>query len=152
MASPIPSFYSAFFKTIDPILALAGAILPQIDSRTYLKDFSPAAISPPAIETKLLLDIMTGFYTGTALLQIFLLRAKSSDLTVWRFVEANILIQDVAILGGFARALSVQGRTNWTAWRIEEWRNIIILGVVAIIRIAFLTGVGLRSSKGPKKL
>ena len=97
------------------------------------------------------LDTLAGYYAGTIQLQVYLLRARSNDLTVWRALQACILIVDIAVLGGYGRALDAQNRLSWTMWRATEWSSIAVLSVVAMVRVAFLLGVGMQAKKESKR-
>lgn len=151
MSSPIPSFYRIWFTVVDPILSIAGVVGNLFAPASILNSYSPSYVSPPATETIFLLDATAGFFAGVALLQVVLLRARPADVTVWRLVEASIILVDFAMLGGFARALRAEGRTDWSVWRIEEWTNLIILAGVAVIRTAFILGVGMGGRRKEKK-
>ena len=142
MSSPIPAFYHVCFTVLDPVLSLLGVFGNLFAPTSILNSYTPSYVSPPATETILLLDTTAGFLAGLIFLQIFLLRAKPTDMTVWRALQAGTLLVDFAMLGGFARAFSVQGRTDWRGWRAEEWTNLGITGGVAVIRTAFLLGIG----------
>lgn len=120
ISSPIPSFYRIFCTTVDPILALTCALTCLFAPAATLKGFSPTAVIPPATETLFCLHNLAGFYAGTALLQIFLLRARPTNVIVWRAVQFSIFLVDIAMLAGFARSLTVTGRTHWNVWRIDE--------------------------------
>lgn len=74
-------------------------------------------------------------------LHVILLRA-TTDARVWRAVQASILLVDIAMLGGFARAFNATGRLDLRLWRAEDWTNIGITGGVGLIRAAFLLGIG----------
>lgn len=151
MASTIAPFYRTFFTSIDPMIAFVGILVPLFVPDIYLKSFSPTATIPPAIETRVCLDLLASWFTACFILQVFLLRARPNDLTVWRFLQAGILITDVVMLAAYGRALDAQRRMHWTAWRWEEWGNIAVTGVVAVIRTAFLLGIGAQHGKPKQK-
>lgn len=152
MASPvIPSFYRLWFTVADPILSMSGVIGNVLAPETILNSYTPSHVSPPAPETTLLLDTAAGYLAGTAYLQLVLLPARSTDVPLWRAVQASILVVDLAILAGNARVLGVEGRMHWAALRWEEWVNLGITTFVAAVRSAFLFGVGLNEAKGKGK-
>ncbi|KAK4952557.1 hypothetical protein LTR10_009363 [Elasticomyces elasticus] len=150
--SAIPPFYRTFFQTIDPTIASTGFITALGFPGFLLRTYSPTATVPPAVETTMVLDSLSGFYLSIIVLQVFLLRAKPEDLTVWRLLQFSILITDIVMCGGTARALNAQGRLNPADWRSEEAGSLAITVGVGLIRIAFLLGVGLQASvvKGKK--
>jgi hypothetical protein len=113
MSSRIPSFYRIWSTIVDPLLTLVGVFGNLFAPIATLNSYSPSYVSPPATETTLLLDTVAGFLAGLAFLQVVLLRARTTDMTVWRALQASTVLVDIAMLGGFARALSGQGRTDW---------------------------------------
>lgn len=143
--STIPTFYRLFFTTIDPLIALSGALTPVLTPRSYLSSFAPSPTSPPTPETKLCLDIIASCMAGTMILQLWLLRRRPNDLVVWRGVQAFILVTDAGILGGYGRVLGEQGRLLPWRWRVEERSFILIVSIVALIRSCFLLDVGMQS-------
>lgn len=72
-------------------------------------------------------------------------------MTVWRAQEGGTLLQDIFMLGGFARALIAGGRTDCTLWRSDDWSNIVGYIVIAGIRTAFLLGIGMREQRKVKR-
>ncbi|KZP10763.1 hypothetical protein FIBSPDRAFT_1051146 [Athelia psychrophila] len=150
MSSTMPSFYRIWFTVVDPLLSIAGVLGNLFVPTTILNSYSPSFVSPPATETIYLLDATAGFLAGLVLLQVVLLRARPTDVTVWRVLQASMLLVDLAMLGGFARALSAQGRTVWRVWRAEEWTNLVIIAGVAVIRTAFVLGVGMGGQRKGK--
>ncbi|KAF7348600.1 hypothetical protein MVEN_01377800 [Mycena venus] len=145
MTSPIPSFYRIWFTIVDPILASSGLLGNLFVPGTALRTYTPNAVLPPAPETTMLLDTTAGFFAAVMFLSIVLLRARPTDFGLWRMVMFSILLVDIAILGGLARLLRAEGRTNPVAWRPEEWVNFVITAGVAVIRTAFCLGVGMGS-------
>jgi hypothetical protein len=148
----MPSFYRIWFTIVDPLLAFVGVFSNLFAPTATLNSYSPSYVSPSATETTLLLETVAGFLAGLVSLQVVLLRARPSDMTVWRALQASTLLVDTAMLGGPARALSSQRRTDWRVWRTEEWTHLAITAGVVVIRVAFLLGVGIgRQVKGNGK-
>lgn len=104
---------------------------------------------PPSTETRLLMDALAGFFLFLAFLQTLLLRARPSDLGLWKILQAATIFVDVAMVLAFVRALGHTGRLDTRTWRLEEWSNIGINSAVGIVRIAFVLGIGTRR-KGKK--
>ena len=152
MTTTIPSFYRVWFTTIDPLLALMGVLGRVFAPESILEAYSPSYVSPPTIETSLLLDATAGFYAGMMYLQLVLLRTKATDLAVWRHVLASFLLVNLSVLVGLAKALVARQATDWRAWRAEEWTSLGITAGEAIIKTAFLLGIGIRErGKGEKE-
>ena len=66
-------------------------------------------------------------------------------------MQAYILVTDFGILGGQARALIKQDRLGLGMVRLEEWGQIVVVGAVAAIRVAFLLGLGVSSNALAKR-
>lgn len=144
MESPIPAIYRMWFATLDPLIALSGVFGNTFASTVVLNTYNPKAANPPAIETRLLLDTSTGFLLGIVLLQVILLRLRPRDVTVWKCVQANIAIADIAIILSSLMALSTQGRLDPSLWRWEESSSIGLTTFVLTTRILFLCGIGIK--------
>ncbi|EXJ75151.1 uncharacterized protein A1O5_01847 [Cladophialophora psammophila CBS 110553] len=153
MASPtIPTFYRVFFSTIDPLIALSGALTQVFAPATILTLYNPSSAAlPPAIETTVLLDSTAGYLVSTMFLQVVMLRARPADLTVWRCLQGSILIQDLAIIGAVVGALKTQHRLDWGLVTAKEWSNLAILAGVGALRVAFLLGIGVGGRGKAKK-
>ena len=143
MTSPIPSFYRTWFTILDPILSVTGVVANLFFPNAYLDSLTTSATNPPTIETTALLDSLAGFYGALVFLQLGLLRPRPRDLGIWRTLQAATLVVDVFILEAFARALHAQGRLGLVHWRAEEWMNIGLTAFVAVLRTAFLLGLGM---------
>ncbi len=75
----------------------------------------------------------------------------TSDLNVWRAVQASILLVDCSMLYGTWAAFRQQGRLDPAGWRPEDWACLGITGFVTVARILFLAGAGLGARrKGAK--
>ncbi|KAK1074347.1 hypothetical protein LTR33_009804 [Friedmanniomyces endolithicus] len=149
----IPSFYRIFFTTVDPLIALTGFISALFFPNFLRSTYSPTATIPPTTETTQLLNILAGFYLSVVPLQVFLLRARPQDLTVWRALQFSVLITDLAVLGAMARALNAQGRLQPSHWRLEEAGSMLLTTVVGLIRFWFLMGLGMgRRAQDGKEL
>jgi hypothetical protein len=143
MDSPIPSVWRIWFATLDPLVALSGVYLNCFNPTEVLNSYSPKAVSPPAIETRVLLDTSSGFLLGTMFLQVVLLRLKSKDVTVWKCLQASIAIVDVAIITSILMALNTQGRVDPSQWRVQETGSLGLTAFVLTTRVLFLLGVGM---------
>lgn len=86
-----------------------------------------------------------------ALLEGVLLRARATDVTVWRVVQASVSL-DIFMVWGAVRALTVEGRMDWTVWRGDDWRLLVGNAVMALARIACALGVGMGNEGKSKKV
>ncbi|KAK4556904.1 hypothetical protein LTR86_005885 [Recurvomyces mirabilis] len=143
MATQVPAPYRIFFTTIDPILAISGTLTSLFAPSLIL---GPSAPKIPTPESTFLLQSSAGFYAAFVLLQVFLLRARPHDLTVWRALEASLLITDIFIVvASFGFYGSKHGTAVPFLWKVEEIGNFVITAGVGVIRALFLLGVGLPS-------
>ncbi|KAJ6523976.1 hypothetical protein B0H19DRAFT_972458, partial [Mycena capillaripes] len=131
------------FTIVDPILSVLGALGNLLTTGTVLNGYTPNAVSPPAPETIILLDTLAGFFLALIFIKVVLLRARPTDIGLWRMVMFSILFVDIAILCGLARLLRSESRAHPVTWRPEEWINIGTTAGVAVIRIAFCLSVGM---------
>ncbi|KAL6249456.1 hypothetical protein RBB50_003309 [Rhinocladiella similis] len=148
----IPQFYRVFFTTFDPIIALSGVVANLFFPSLILTSYTATPTLPPSAETTALLHGSAGYLLSTMFLQIVLLRL-TSDITVWRCLQASILIQDVVLLASASMAVTDQGR-GMTTLRGEEVGNLSVLIGVGGIRVAFLLGLWFEdeSGKEPDKM
>ncbi|KAL9047612.1 MAG: hypothetical protein Q9162_007976 [Coniocarpon cinnabarinum] len=151
--SPMPLVYRIFFLYIDPSGAALGLIGHLFTPMQMLKSYSVSPTEPPATETIFLTDTLVGFFAMTLFLQTYLLRQKPiADLAVWKAVQFSILLVDIAMLGAFGRALAREKRLNAIVWRSEEWTNLGVLLIVAVMRTSFCLGVGMSAGQRGKKV
>lgn len=149
MAFPI--FYRICFTIFDIFLPIFGVFGNLIAPTFILNNYTSLYVSPPATETILLLDAMAGFLASLAFMQIYFLSTRPNDMTVWRGMQGGTLLVDIFMLGGFARALITEGRTDCMDWRSDDWSNVGGYVVIAAIRLAFLLGVGIRGEGKGKR-
>jgi hypothetical protein len=148
----IPSFYRVFFTSIDPLIGLSGAYVNFFDPDTLITSVFPSDLPYTKITPShtLILHQMGGCFIMMPFLMVFMLRA-TSDIKVWKFFEAGILITDFGLFFSLWKGLEVQNRLGLEILRWEEWGTIAITGFVTIVRILFILGVGLRKSTSAVK-
>lgn len=105
---------------------------------TSLRAFAPQAALPPSVEATVLLTILSGFFWA-----LILLRARPNDLAAWNSVQAGTLIVDIHLLFTLTKVLGLDPRM----WKPKEWLNVVFTAWVAVLRAAFLLGVGVKKSK-----
>ncbi|KAF6236879.1 hypothetical protein HO173_005170 [Letharia columbiana] len=143
MSSRIPSFYRIWFTVVDPFLSIIGVYGNLFAPTSILNSYSSSYVSPPTTETIPLLDTTAGFLAGLAFLQVALLRAKPTDLTVWGALQGSTVLVDIAMCGWIYEGVVCRGRTDWRDWKVEEWTSLGNTAGVALIRTAFLLDVGM---------
>ena len=144
MSSSIPIFYRLIFTLVDTALTIFAIVGNIVAPTTILTYYAARPTLPPSPETTFLLDETTGFFTCLRVLQLFLLRARPTDLGVWRAIQGGTAIVDVTILASLAKMLSAEKRTGMALWRSEEWINISIIAGLLLARTAFVLGIGMR--------
>lgn len=88
------------------------------------------------------------------ILDVVLLR-YTNDVTIWKILEVAVLLYDLALLWSNYEALKFQGRLSLGGLRVEDWGGIAITAQAAVVRVAFLMGVGLKGvgkGKGGKRV
>jgi len=147
----LPAAYTLFFLTIEPISALVGAFYAYFRPLAYLQlthsAYSPSTATSIPISTNIVLAQLANLYLLFALNEAFVLRS-TSDLKVWRAVLIGLLIADF----GHLYSVSTKGLdVYWkiTQWNAMDWGNVGFVYAGAGMRIAFLSGVGLKTAAGP---
>lgn len=138
----IPLIYSAIFLTIEPFLALLGALQCYTAPNTFIKTFTlpPYPPLPPSLD--LIFSYLAATYFLLAFNLAITLRA-TNELGVWKTSLLGVLLCDVLHLYGSMRSLGVKNFWNPGRWRTEDWMNLGLLWSTAILRVFFLAGVGI---------
>ncbi|KAI4130378.1 MAG: hypothetical protein LQ347_003409 [Umbilicaria vellea] len=160
-STAIPLTYRMFFLFIEPISALVGAYFSFFQPQTYL-ELTHAASAPLTgipLTTQVVLQQLSNLYLLFAINEALVLRS-TSDLRVWRTLLCGLLVAD------FGHLYSVNGlgsHVYWNAslWTAMDWGNVGFVYFGAVMRTAFLLGIGLpgentgakgvASSQGAKK-
>lgn len=140
----IPPVYRLFFLFIEPISALVGAYFSFFQQQAYL-ELTHAASAPLTgipLTTQVVLRQLSNLYLLFAVNEALVLRS-TSDLRVWRTLLFGLLVAD------FGHLYSVSGlgsHVYWNAslWTAMDWGNVGFVYLGAMMRTAFLLGIGLR--------
>ncbi|KAI0165844.1 hypothetical protein GGR57DRAFT_138690 [Xylariaceae sp. FL1272] len=139
----LPLAYRLFFLTVEPISALVGAFYAHFKQDAYLSmTHADSAPSPIPLGTSVVLSQLANLYLLFALNEALVLRS-TGDMSVWRTVLLVLLIAD------FGHLYSLQTHGSWIYWDITRYNaidfgNVLFVYLGASMRIAFLSGVGLR--------
>ncbi|KAF2110777.1 hypothetical protein BDV96DRAFT_583696 [Lophiotrema nucula] len=148
--SRVPAFYTVFFTSIDPLIALGGgAYIVFFRPQTFIDQLFPRT-SPYSVITPshtLLLHQLGGTFLMVGFLQVFMLR-YTKDLAIWKFLQFSILIEDVVLFYSLYAGLVTQNRLALESVRAEEWGSVAITGFVLIARVLFLLEVGFKKVGG----
>lgn len=142
----IPSVYRIVFTVVDPLFCLFGAVqhlVPALQDET-LRGYSPKAPLPPATGTLHLLETLAAFFVALGVLEAVLLRARASDVTVWKTVQGSIALLDLIMVYAAVNALNAEGRLqNSRAWRSDDWRLVVGNAGMGLIRTCCALGVAM---------
>ena len=142
-----PTVYNLFFLYIEPMSALIGAYYAYLKPYTYL-DLTHAASAPKRdipTSTQIVLGQLSNLYLLFAMNEALVLRA-TSDLAVWRTLLFCLLVADF----GHLFSVHVLGtRVYWDvlSWNAIDWGNLGFVYLGALMRVSFLTGIGVPYSK-----
>lgn len=156
----LPLAYTLWFTWIDPVLSLLGAYGGLSEPNLLLISYIPATIPNPTAPTQLLpnpnavvnpahtmiFNQLAGFFILTFTLSAFMLRS-TNDLSVWKFYQGAISVVDIIILAATAVEYSHQGRLAPDTWRPEDWFSVLVTAGCAVLRIAFVLGIGLNTKR-----
>ncbi|KAK6197281.1 hypothetical protein LQW54_010743 [Pestalotiopsis sp. IQ-011] len=144
----LPFAYRLFFLVVEPISALVGAFFAHFRQAEYLT-LTHAATAPGGAAiptgTSVVLSQLANLYLLFALNEALVLRS-TGDLRVWRTVLFVLLVAD---LGHLYSVSAAGARVYWdvSSWNAIDWGNVPFVYLGASMRVAFLAGVGLGSSK-----
>lgn len=142
----LPIVYRASFLFIEPVFALAGAIIAHFKPVEYLQmthsASAPVAAASLPLSTRVVLTQLANLYLLFALNEALILR-KTSDLRVWRTVLLGMLVAD---FGHLYSVMPLGTDIYWkiTGWNIMDFGNIGFVYAGACLRMAFLLGFGLK--------
>ncbi|KAJ0114298.1 hypothetical protein J7T55_010687 [Diaporthe amygdali] len=141
----IPAFYRIFFTWIDPAISIPSIWAHFTAPDTILDAYIPKSMSVRNPEHDMLFFHLAGSFMTIAVMSAVLLR-YTSDLGVWRIVQSGIILYDFELLYSLWHFMGKQGRLDPTIWRLEDWGNWAIVGTVILVRLAFLSGAGLKKT------
>ncbi|KAE9365464.1 hypothetical protein N431DRAFT_420643 [Stipitochalara longipes BDJ] len=140
--SHIPLFYRVFFLYIDPLFCLSGIYLCLFDHAAYLELGVPRALTRHSASplTSHLITVLGAWSVSIFALQTLLLQ-QYRDVKLWKIFMFAILLTDLGMVYAVYEADPVMA-TSVSKWESGEWTNHGILGLVIVMRTAFLLGVG----------
>ncbi|GIZ47990.1 hypothetical protein CKM354_001106500 [Cercospora kikuchii] len=150
MPSPLPKPYTLFFTLLDPLIALSGIYMMFFTPAVVTDAFVPSTLSPYYPLQTFFQHQLGGALLMCVILQLFLLR-RTQEVWIWKTVQAGQLVYDFALLYSIFNALSQQGRLHPKVYRPEDWGNIVIVGICAVVRGLFCVGVGVERERKEKK-
>ncbi|KAJ6438464.1 hypothetical protein O9K51_09056 [Purpureocillium lavendulum] len=141
--SVVPLAYVLFFKYMDPLTALYGAWLHLATPAEAARALAPGAAHDPA--QAFVYRQAGGLALAVAALAALVPRV-STDLRVWRALQASLLLADAAALSGAYEALRRGGRL-WPLdvggrWTDDDVAVVGSYAVITLVRALFVLGVG----------
>lgn len=141
----LPVIYRLFFLVIEPVAVLVGAYYAHFRPLEYLT-LTHVASAPESAEviplaTKIALSQLANLYLFFALNEGLVLRS-TGDLKVWRAVLLCLLVGDMGHLYT-VRGLGTGIYYGIGDWNAMDWGNVPFVYLGAVMRVAFLMGVGL---------
>ncbi|KAG4027242.1 hypothetical protein MFRU_032g01080 [Monilinia fructicola] len=144
----IHPFYRTFLLNIEPIFALSGAYLSLFHPTKFITSTAPSTLSSTIDIQSSTSDPLIKFLTADigALYLLFtineaLVLRLTRDYSVWKAVVFAMLVCDLGHLWGVYEADPI-GSLDVHGWTSDEWINNGILIFGAVLRIAFLSGLG----------
>jgi hypothetical protein len=138
--------YRIFFLYVEPVLALGGTYLCIADPQRFLLGTvplpawimaSPLDISPLM---QLLLTNIGALYALFAMNEAIVLRC-TREKSVWYAIIGSMLASDIGHIYA-VYAVAPERVAQFVSWSSDEWINYGTLLGGALLRLAFLLGVG----------
>ena len=148
-STTIPRGYRLFFLFIEPFSALVGAYYSFFHQQSYLElTHAPSApVTGIPLTTQVVLRQLSNLYFLFAINEALVLRS-TSDLRVWRTLLFGLLVADFGHLYSVS-GLGSQVYWNTSLWTAMDFGNVGYVYLGAMMRTAFLLGVGLpKENKG----
>ncbi|KAI0132427.1 hypothetical protein BJ170DRAFT_247941 [Xylariales sp. AK1849] len=144
----IPFLYRFVFLYFEPAGALLGSALLHFHPQPFLSAVSPTAAYTAS--NQVVYDMLAATYVLFAFNEAVLLRL-TDDILVWRTILLGILLCDAIHLYGSWSALGTEVFWNPLMWRWEDITNLGSLWGQGAIRVAFLCGIGLKTTEAKGK-
>jgi hypothetical protein len=139
----IHGFYRVWFTWVDPI-SLFGTVYGLLTAPDFFMDaLIPASMSTVNPDHAFFFHQTAALYLFMALIMAGILRA-SPDIKIWKIVQGSILVVDLSLLASLYVCLEHQGRLDPADWRWIDYTNLVYTGYMALLRISFLSGVGVK--------
>ncbi|KAI0878839.1 hypothetical protein GGS24DRAFT_344944 [Hypoxylon argillaceum] len=151
-ASPIPTTYRLLFTTIEPLLAIAGAVQALFSPAALLRSTLPSVPYVPALAP--LFTQMTGAWLALAFHDVVTLRsaAHRDDPRVWRHTLAASAVSDVFYAASLAQSMGPARFFNPLRWDAVNAAAVVATVAPFVGKLFFLAGVGLpKASASAKK-
>ena len=142
----IPAFYRYYFRWSDPIICLWATYMDFFTPAFAVAAFVPESVAPWNPYFDFCIQQLGGSLIMLAFIDAVLLR-YTLDVNIWKIIQAAVLIYDCVMLYSNYYALDQQGRLSIDKMRWEHWGCFVITVQAALVRTAFLLGVGLSEDR-----
>jgi hypothetical protein len=143
-------FYRIWFTWVDPFMTWLTVVMVATDPNSMMEAWCPPELATRQPMHDFVLHQLAGLFAFLGVIITVLLR-YTSDIGVWRIVQAGILAVDVTIVVSMVYSLGQQGRLDPSVWRGMDWMNAVVTVGVGIIRALFLLGLGNKTVQRGKK-
>lgn len=141
-ATSIPSLYSLFFLYIEPVATAVGAYYAALDQQAYMTLTVPEDTARLATRESIVLYQLANLYFVFALNEALVLR-MTTDRKVWSAFLLGLLIADFGHLAS-VQAVGWEVYYRFWEWNAMYWGNLGFVYVGAMMRSAFLLGIGIK--------
>jgi hypothetical protein len=145
---PPPLLYQLFFLYVEPVATAAGAYMAHFQQYEYMQmtlQTTAQSIMGVTKTESIILTQLANLYFVFALNEALVLRA-TNDRAVWRTFLLGLLIADFGHLYS-VKAVGVEVYWRFWEWNAMYWGNLGFVYVGALMRSAFLLGLGLGEGK-----
>ncbi|OJK01307.1 hypothetical protein ASPACDRAFT_41569 [Aspergillus aculeatus ATCC 16872] len=142
----IPYIYRLVLTTIEPIIALSGALQSLVCPTVFMSSMTRGAV-PFVPEVGFLHTELGGAWLYFAFVEAVVLRVFDRDERLWRFLCAAMLLSDLAWCHSVAQA--VGGWHIWLnvrIWSAEDHLMFWTSAPITVMRILIVSGVGLQKA------
>ncbi|PSN73280.1 hypothetical protein BS50DRAFT_616695 [Corynespora cassiicola Philippines] len=148
MTTPnIHSFYRIWFTIVDPTVLFFTVLTCIVSPATLLGTILPPSVVPyDSLSHGILLYQIGALYAFMGIMYGVLQRA-TSDLRLWKIVQGATLMVDLSLIVVFYVSMVKQNKTDLSKWLPGDWFNLLFTTWVALIRVAFLGGLGVSEDK-----
>lgn len=141
--SSIPLAYRLLITTVEPALALGGALLALTTPAAYLATMTRDT-GIFTSNSEFLYTELGGAWLYFAFVEAVVLRLHD-DLRLWRVLCLGMLLSDVAYCHSAAQAVGGWGSWAMLAdWTAQDWVVLVTTAPMVLARLLIVLGVGVR--------
>lgn len=141
-STSIPLLYRIMITTVEPFLALSGALMVLTQPGSYLSSMTRSALTTSPSSLDFIFTELAGGWLHFSFTEAVILRLVD-DLRVWKLICAGLLLSDLAYAHSCAQA--VGGWGVWCRvweWEASDWLVTVTTWPFLLARVGVLMGVG----------